>query len=69
MSIVERLSALDWNRLTAQIDRHGWATTGPMLTADECRNLSENYDEESLYRSRVIMARHGFGQGHRISCG
>jgi len=63
MSIAERFAALDWARLSDEIDRQGWATTGPLLTADERRLLVEKYDDESLYRSRVIMARHGFGQG------
>ena len=63
MSIAERFVALDWARLSQEIDRQGWATTGPLLTADECRLLVEKYDDESLYRSHVVMARHGFGQG------
>ena len=63
MSIEERIGSLDWDHLTDQIDRQGWVTTGPILTAEECRSLAEGYDDEGLYRSRVIMARHGFGQG------
>ena len=63
MSIQTRLCDLDWDRLTDQIDQFGWATTGPLLSNKECVALSAAYDEEGLYRSRVIMARHGFGQG------
>lgn len=63
MQVDERISAIDWAKLLEQVDRQGWATTGPLLTAEECRILSENYDEDALYRSRVIMARHGFGKG------
>lgn len=63
MSIETRISALEWAKLASDIDRQGWATTGPFLTADECRELAGNYGEDSLYRSRVVMARHGFGQG------
>lgn len=63
MSIQERIAALDWDALTDRLDRQGWATTGPLLTAEECRMLADNYDDEGLFRSRVIMARHGFGQG------
>jgi hypothetical protein len=63
MSIAQRIAAVDWVRLSYEIDRQGWATTGPLLTGDECRLLAEKYDDESQYRSRVIMARHGFGQG------
>ena len=63
MSINERIAALDWDRLTRDIDRHGWATTGPLLTTEECKALADGYDDDALFRSRVIMARHGFGQG------
>lgn len=63
MTIQDGISALNWGPVLDLVDRQGWATIGPLLTADECQNLAGNYDHESLYRSRVIMARHGFGQG------
>jgi hypothetical protein len=63
MSIQERIAGLDWDRLTDHIDRQGWATTGPLLTEGERLALAGAYDDEQLYRSRVVMARHGFGQG------
>ena len=63
MSIEQRLARLDWDRLQQNIDRRGWATTGPLLTSDERAALTSSYDDDSLYRSRVVMARHGFGQG------
>jgi uncharacterized protein len=63
MSIEERIAGLDWDRLTDDIDRQGWATTDPLLSEDERLALAGAYDDEQLYRSRVVMARHGFGQG------
>jgi hypothetical protein len=63
MPIKSPIAALDWDQLTTDIDRQGWATTGPLLTDAECRALAESYDDDGLFRSRVIMARHGFGQG------
>ena len=33
------------------------------LPAEECRALAALYDDESRFRSRVVMARHGFGRG------
>jgi uncharacterized protein len=63
MSIKSRMAALDWNRLTEEIDRQGWATTGCMLTPDDRQELVASYDNDGLFRSRVIMARHGFGRG------
>jgi hypothetical protein len=57
------LAALDWPRIQAELDRRGWALTGPVLDAGDCRAIAGAYDDEARYRSRVIMARHGFGQG------
>jgi hypothetical protein len=59
----ERMARLDWRRLTEEIDRNGWATTGPLLTSPEREQLAASYDDEALFRSHVVMARHGFGRG------
>jgi uncharacterized protein len=61
--VADRLAALDWADIAAQLDRHGCATTGPLLTAEECAGLAETYAADAPFRSRVIMARHGFGRG------
>lgn len=63
MSIETRIAGLEWDRLNQEFDRRGWATTGPLLDQAECDALAEGYDDDDLYRSRVVMARHGFGQG------
>jgi len=59
----ERIAGLDWARLGAELDAFGAAATGPLLMPDECAMLSALYDDESRFRSRVVMARHGFGRG------
>jgi len=58
-----RLQALDWARIGADLTAHGCATTGPLLTDDECAALAGGYGDDRQFRSRVIMARHGFGRG------
>ena len=63
MSIHARIASLDWARLSQEIDQPGWSTTGPFLTADECDSLIASYDDDGLFRSRVVMTRHGFGRG------
>jgi hypothetical protein len=62
-SIAERVAGLDWTALQAALHAHGYATTGPLLAAAEARTLASGYGDEALYRGRVVMARHGFGQG------
>jgi hypothetical protein len=62
-ALAERVAALDWPRIGADLDAFGAAVTGPLLKPDECAMLSALYDDESRFRSRIIMARHGFGRG------
>ncbi|MBV9970434.1 MAG: 2OG-Fe(II) oxygenase [Xanthobacteraceae bacterium] len=62
-SIDARVGALDWARIATDLDAHGSAVTGALLTPAECRALAASYSSDVLFRSRVIMARHGFGRG------
>jgi hypothetical protein len=62
-ALAGRVATLDWPALEAALDQHGCATTGPMLSADECTALAALYPQDAPFRSRVIMARHGFGRG------
>lgn len=41
----------------------GVARLGVLLSPEECRNLQALYDDPARFRSRIVMARHGFGQG------
>ena len=63
MSIKTPIAALEWDRLIAEIDRQGWVTTGQLLTQAEREQLSASYDQNVLFRSTVVMGRHGFGRG------
>lgn len=62
-AIADRIAALDWTRLTVDLNERGFATTGPLLSSDETQALQKLYADESLFRSRVVMRRHGFGEG------
>lgn len=57
------IDALDWPRIVAELDAFGCATTGPLLDPAACADLAALYDREDGFRSRIIMARHGFGRG------
>jgi hypothetical protein len=54
---------LDWQRITADLDTHGCAIINNVLSRIECAELSKSYPIEKLFRSRVVMNRHGFGSG------
>jgi uncharacterized protein len=53
----------DWTVMAGALDREGWALLGGLLAPAECRALAAAYDEDKPFRSRVVMARHGFGRG------
>lgn len=56
-------AAPDWRRIAADLDAQGWAGTGPLLDAAACAAMRGLYADEARFRSRVVMQRHGFGQG------
>ena len=49
--------------LHARLDTHGWAVLPRLLDATQCADLVALYDDGAKFRSRVVMARHGFGRG------
>ncbi|MFE1600512.1 2OG-Fe(II) oxygenase [Methylobacterium sp. ID0610] len=57
------VAGLDWPRITADLDAHGCAAAGPLLDPGTCARLRALYPEEPPFRSRIVMARHGFGRG------
>jgi hypothetical protein len=59
----DRIASLDWKSIGGELDAAGFATTGPLLDGAECRSLAALYEREHGFRSRIIMARHGFGEG------
>jgi uncharacterized protein len=63
-SVSARVAALDWAGIAAAaLGAHGCAATGPLLTLQECAALRDLYAAEAPFRSRIVMARHGFGRG------
>jgi hypothetical protein len=62
-SAAARLVAADWPRLVAELDERGIATLPGLLDPAICRAVAASYTDDSKFRSRVIMARHGFGRG------
>ena len=58
-----RIAALDWPAIGQALDEYGNAHVPRLLTAAECRCIARWYAEDARFRSRVVMARHGFGRG------
>jgi uncharacterized protein len=61
--LAARIAAFDWARMASDLDTHGCVTTEPLLSAEQCDALARTYGSDAPFRSRVIMARHGFGRG------
>ncbi len=58
-----RVAALDWPRISHDLDANGYALTGAILAPEECAALVALYPERERFRSRVDMARLRYGVG------
>jgi uncharacterized protein len=61
--VVDRVAALDWSRIEEDLDNYGCATAAALLLPVECSKLAALYSQEDMFRSCIVMARHGFGRG------
>jgi uncharacterized protein len=59
----ERLTSIDWQQLADDLDQQGNALIERLLTPAECEALRGLYSADEVFRSRVVMERHGFGRG------
>lgn len=55
--------AYDWTAIAASLDERGWGLLPALIGPAECAALARSYENDALFRSRVVMARHGFGRG------
>ncbi len=63
MSPINRVAAIDWPAVSAELDTQGWGIMPKLMAGAECDAVVELYDQDSAFRSRVVMARHGYGRG------
>lgn len=57
------VDALDWPQITTELDTQGSAVLKGLLTPDQCRAVAALYPDDTHFRSRIVMGRHGFGRG------
>jgi uncharacterized protein len=57
------IDTLDWKNITEDLNAQGSAVLPHVLSKEQCRSLAGLYPDDSLFRSRVVMAKHGFGKG------
>ncbi len=58
-----RVDVIDWTKTAADLDAQGCGVIAGLLSAQECLALAALYPDDHHFRSRVVMARHGFGRG------
>jgi uncharacterized protein len=63
MTKKQNLAALDWGHITSALDERGHTVIPRLLPTAECMALARTYLDDTKFRSRVVMARHGFGRG------
>ena len=54
---------VDWERVSQDLDEQGSAVIERLLSPEECRRIAALYPEDGLFRSHIVMAKHGFGRG------
>ena len=59
----DRVEAVDWSAVRADLDRYGCALTGPLLTPRETAGIAALYPDDTRFRSTVNMSQHRFGAG------
>ncbi len=57
------LNRLNKWQIETDLNQQGYVIIKGLVGEQDCLTLSGSYGEEEPFRSRVIMARHGFGQG------
>ncbi|HEY6085246.1 MAG TPA: 2OG-Fe(II) oxygenase [Nitrospira sp.] len=63
ISIKDRISKIDWDRVSLDLEAQGSATIERLLTPGECAPVSALYSRDERFRTRIVMSRHGFGRG------
>ena len=63
VELAERIGVINWDNIAQDLDARGSAVIKHLLNSNECQALAALYPTDALFRSRVVMARHGFGRG------
>ncbi len=54
---------IDWSTLSRNLDTQGWAVLPKLFDTTTCNDVVKLYDASGGFRSRVVMASHGYGRG------
>ncbi|PVD03542.1 MULTISPECIES: 2OG-Fe(II) oxygenase [Streptomyces] len=62
-TLTDRVAAIDRTALAAELDEHGSAPVGRLLTPEVCRGIAALYGDDERFRATIDMARYRFGSG------
>src|SRR4051812_1343395 len=62
-AMTRRVDVIDWTNISADLDAQGCAVIEQLLTPQQCTALAALYRDDTRFRSRIVMGRHGFGRG------
>jgi hypothetical protein len=63
MDVAARVADQDWPASASALDERGYAVLPGFLARGECAACAGLFDEPTHFRSRIVMARHGYGRG------
>jgi uncharacterized protein len=63
ISSADRVARFNWNRVADDLSQQGSTVLETLLSAEESHAVASLYPDDSRFRSRIVMARHGFGKG------
>src|ERR1700754_54084 len=62
-NIERKLGTIDWQQVTNDMNDKGFAIAENILSARQCEELIEQYNNPDIYRKTVVMERYRFGLG------
>ncbi|MDI9248322.1 2OG-Fe(II) oxygenase [Stenotrophomonas sp. RS-48] len=57
------LNGVDWGRVADELRERGNSCLPRLLSPEQCQAIAGSYNNDLLYRTRIVMAKHGFGKG------
>ncbi len=63
LTAAQRIAGFGWQIAEQALVQYGNAVLPSLLTSAECDEVAALYARAELFRSRVVMARHGYGRG------
>src|SRR5690349_868694 len=59
----EKLSSVDWERVTEEMNAKGYAIIPDVIPDEQCEQLVNNYSSTAQCRKTITMERYRFGSG------